>query len=138
MSDIFNALITSSDWRSVFLGLSGFVVGLIATSLTSKMLRQRLTAEQALAKRLHDYYNKRAQLEHLRRIANEIDELTEKNSGMLEEYVRLVDQMTRQLADAQKDLIAHALKQPSKQGRTLYLRRLAKEASQLTTKTITP
>jgi uncharacterized membrane-anchored protein YhcB (DUF1043 family) len=131
MSSIFDGLLASGDTRSLLLGMAGIIVGVAASLVTSRVLKRRLTAEQELAQKLFDYYRKKAQLDNLKRISSEIEMLTEKKSGMLDEYIRLVAQMTRQLEDAQKLLIVHALEQPSKKGRTQYLRRLAKEASQI-------
>ena len=131
MNSILDALLTSGDSRSLLLGVAGVVVGIFASLVTTRMLRRRLNAEQELAKKLFDYYKRRAQLDKLKCISSEMEVLVEKKSGTLDEYVRLVEQMTRQLEGAQKALIVHALEQPSKKGRTQYLRRLAKEASQI-------
>lgn len=134
MSSIFDALSISGDTRSLLLGMTGVILGVAASLVTSRILKRRLTAERELAQKLFDYYRKKAQLDNLKRISSEIETLTEMKSGMLDEYIKLVEQMTRQLEDAQKELIVHALKQPSKKGRTQYLRRLAREASQIATR----
>lgn len=138
MSDILAVLSTIGDWGAVALSVGGAIIGVSTALMSSRILRRRLSVEQKLATKLHDYYFKRSQLEQLRKISAELEQMTGEKSRLISEYTSLVERLTRELADAEKSLIAQALNQPSKHGRSLYLRRLAKEAAMTTVKVITP